>query len=54
MSREAIFKSTAEWLQRAYHRQRADWAEETGRPFPKRRKKARPPPATMDAEPENG
>ena len=41
MSREAIFKSTAGWLQRAYHRQRADWAEETGRPFPKRRKKAR-------------
>ena len=26
MSREAIFRSTAYWLQRAYHREREAWA----------------------------
>lgn len=35
-------------LQDAYEDIRADWAESIGRPYPKRRRKIKPPPGSVD------
>lgn len=51
MSRARVFASAAYWLQRAYERGRRARAEEQGRPYPKRRRKARPAPGTINTDP---
>jgi len=38
--------------QSIYDELRADWADEIGRPIPKRRKKVKPPPGSLELEDE--
>lgn len=57
MTRAAIFRSNAKWLQRAYERDRAARAAEIGRPYKKQkwRRKPTPPPGAIPlADEENG
>ena len=37
-------------LQSDYEEMRAEWAESIGRPYPKRRKKVKPPPGSIELQ----
>jgi len=42
--------SLAHKLQSDYEELRAEWAESIGRPYPKRRKKIKPPPGSIELQ----